>query len=100
MEFVENSLKTPYQLSAHPVSGVREIERLMDDLEPDSANRDSLTRVQSSGDPVVTRGIGEDLRMLGARDKKYVVFNISRHGILIGEDSEKVYKSSAIFCAS
>jgi esterase/lipase len=95
MEFVENRPENPHiNYLRNPVSGVREIERLMDDLEPRLSGIEipSLV-VQSSGDPVVDpRGSEKIFRMLGARDKKYVVFNISRHGILIGEDSEKVYQ--------
>jgi esterase/lipase/1-acyl-sn-glycerol-3-phosphate acyltransferase len=95
MEFVENRPENPHiNYLRNPVSGVREIERLMDDLEPRLGGIEAPALVvQSSGDPVVDpRGSEKIFKMLGARDKKYVVFNISRHGILIGQDCEKVFQ--------
>jgi esterase/lipase/1-acyl-sn-glycerol-3-phosphate acyltransferase len=95
MEFVDNRPENPHiNYLRNPVAGVREIERLMDDLEPRLGGIEiPALVVQSSADPVVDpRGSEKIFRMLGARDKKYVVFNINRHGILIGEDAEKVYR--------
>jgi esterase/lipase len=94
-EFVENRPENPHiNYLRNPVSGVREIERLMDDLEPRLGGIEiPALVVQSSADPVVDpRGSEKIFKMLGARDKKYVVFDINRHGILIGENSEKVFQ--------
>jgi esterase/lipase/1-acyl-sn-glycerol-3-phosphate acyltransferase len=95
MEFVENRPENPHiNYLRNPVSGVREIERLMDDLEPRLADiRIPSLVVQSSGDPVVDpRGSEKIFKLLGDRDKKYVLFNFNRHGILMGEGSEMVYR--------
>jgi esterase/lipase len=54
--------------------------------------------IQSSGDPVVDpRGSEKIFRMLGTRDKQFVLFSLERHGILLGERSEKVYRTIADF---
>ncbi|MCU0593072.1 MAG: alpha/beta fold hydrolase [Desulfobacterales bacterium] len=95
MEFVENRPENPHiNYVRNPVSGVREIERLMDDLEPRLAGIEvPALVVQSSNDPVVDpRGSEKVFKKIGSRDKKYVLFSMNRHGILLGEDSEKVHQ--------
>jgi len=100
MEFVENRPENPHiNYLRNPVSGVREIERLMDDLEPrlNGIEIPSLV-VQSSEDPVVDpRGSEKIFKRLGGRDKKYIVFSLNRHGILLGERSEMVYRAVGEF---
>jgi esterase/lipase/1-acyl-sn-glycerol-3-phosphate acyltransferase len=100
MEFVENRPENPHiNYLRNPVSGVREIERLMDDLEPrlNGIEIPALV-VQSSEDPVVDpRGSEKIFKHLGGRDKKYVVFSLKRHGILIGERAEMVYQAVGEF---
>jgi len=100
MEFVENRPENPHiNYLRNPVSGVREIERLMDDLEPRLGGVEipSLV-VQSSEDPVVDpRGSERIFRLLGSSNKKYVVFSFNRHGILLGERSEMVYRAISEF---
>jgi esterase/lipase len=95
MEFVENRPENPHiNYARNPVAGVREIERLMDDLEPRLAGIEMPALVvQSSSDPVVDpRGSEKIFKRIGSRDKKYVLFSIDRHGILLGEGSEKVHQ--------
>ena len=95
MEFVENRPENPHiNYSRNPVSGVREIERLMDDLDPRLGGIETPALVvQSSNDPVVDpRGSEKVFKKIGSRDKKYVLFSMNRHGILLGEDSEKVHQ--------
>jgi esterase/lipase len=95
MEFVENRPENPHiNYLRNPVSGVREIERLMDDLEPRlGAIEMPALVVQSSSDPVVDpRGSEKIFKRIGSRDKKYVLFNIDRHGILLGEGSGRVHQ--------
>lgn len=95
MEFVENRPENPHiNYTRNPVSGVREIERLMDDLDPRLGGIEiPALVVQSSNDPVVDpRGSEKIFKKIGARDKKYVLFSMNRHGILLGEDSEKVHR--------
>jgi len=100
LEFVENQPENPHiNYTRNPVAGVREIERLMNDVEPrlNGIEMPCLV-IQSSGDPVVDpRGSEKIFRMLGARDKQFVLFSLERHGILLGERSEKVYRTIADF---
>ncbi len=100
MEFVENRPENPHiNYLRNPVSGVREIERLMDDLEPRLAKiRVPALVVQSSADPVVDpKGSRKIFDLLGSEDKRLLLFSMQRHGILIGEGSERVYQSISAF---
>jgi esterase/lipase len=100
MEFVENRPENPHiNYRRNPVSGVREIERLTDDLEPRLGRilAPALV-VQSSADPVVDpKGSRKIFELLGAEDKRLVMFSLKRHGILIGEGSERVYQTIGAF---
>ena len=94
MEFVDNHPENPHiNYTKNPVSGIRELERLMDVVEdklPDITIPALV--VQSIGDPVVNpKGSRKLYQMLGSRDKEYIMFNFQRHGILLGEGSEKVH---------
>jgi esterase/lipase/1-acyl-sn-glycerol-3-phosphate acyltransferase len=94
-EFVENKPENPHiNYRRNPVSGVVELERLMDDLEaklPDL--RVPALVVQSSRDPVVDpRGSKKIFDLLGSKDKEYVLFNFDRHGILLGTGANRVYQ--------
>jgi esterase/lipase/1-acyl-sn-glycerol-3-phosphate acyltransferase len=100
MEFVENRPENPHiNYFRNPISGVREIERLMDELEPRLGGIEiPALVVQSSDDPVVDpRGSEKIFKRLGGRDKKYVVFSLNRHGILLGERADMVYRTVAEF---
>ena len=100
MEFVENRPENPHiNYLRNPVSGVREIERLMNDLEPRLEQIAAPALVlQASQDPVVDpRGSRKIFDRLGSRDKQYLLFNFNRHGILLGEDCCRVYRSIADF---
>jgi esterase/lipase len=100
MEFVENKPENPQiNYLRNPISGVREIERLMDDLEPKLAdlNMPSLI-VQSRRDPVVDpKGSRKIFELIGTDDKEYRLFNFDRHGILLGDGSERVHKAIGEF---
>ncbi len=94
-EFVENRPENAHiNYSRNPVSGVRELERLMDDLEPRlSAITAPALILQSARDPVVNeKGSQEIFNLVGAEDKRYMLFNFERHGIINGPGSEKVYR--------
>jgi esterase/lipase/1-acyl-sn-glycerol-3-phosphate acyltransferase len=95
MEFLENRPENPHiNYARNPIAGVREIERLMDDLEPRLAGIEMPALVvQSSNDPVVDpRGSEKIFKRIGSRDKKYVLFSMDRHGILLGQGSEQVHQ--------
>lgn len=100
MEFVENKPENPHiNYLRNPISGVREIERLMDDLEPKLPDLDvPALIVQSRRDPVVEpRGSRKIFKLLGTEDKEYRLFNFDRHGILLGDGSQRVHKAIGEF---
>ena len=100
MEFVENKPENPHiNYLRNPISGVREIQRLMDDLEPklSDLNMPALI-VQSRRDPVVDpKGSRKIFKLLGTEDKEYRLFNLDRHGILLGDGSQRVHKAIGEF---
>ena len=99
-EFVENKPENPHiNYLRNPISGVREIERLMDDLEPKLPNLMMPTLiVQSRRDPVVDpKGSRKIFELIGTDEKEYILFNFDRHGILLGEGAHKVYKAIGEF---
>jgi esterase/lipase/1-acyl-sn-glycerol-3-phosphate acyltransferase len=99
-EFVENKPENPHiNYLRNPISGVKEIERLMDDLEPKLPDllMPALI-VQSRRDPVVDpKGSRKIFERIGSEEKKYILFNFDRHGILLGEGAEKVYQAIGDF---
>ncbi len=100
MEFVENKPENPHiNYLRNPISGVREIERLMDDLEPKLPDLDvPALIVQSRRDPVVEpKGSRKIFKLLGTEDKEYRLFNFDRHGILLGDGSHRVHKAIGEF---
>jgi esterase/lipase/1-acyl-sn-glycerol-3-phosphate acyltransferase len=102
MEFVDNHPENPHiNYVRNPISGVREIERLMEDLE---ARLSKITvpslLLQASGDPVVDpKGSRKIFDMLGSVDKQFILFNFNRHGILVGDDTARVYRTISDFLA-
>ena len=99
-EFVENKPENAHiNYIRNPISGVVEVDRLMDDLEPRLANIIVPTLVvQSSGDPVVEpSGSRRIFELIGSSEKEYVLFNFERHGILLGEGAQKVHESIGNF---
>lgn len=100
MEFVENEPEHPHiNYSRNPISGVNELERLMGRVEERLRHVTAPALViQSAGDPVVDpSGTRKVFKQLGAPDKTYTVFNFSRHGILIGEGADRVYRAVGNF---
>ena len=102
MEFLDNHPENPHiNYVRNPVAGVREIERLMDDLEPRlSQITVPALLLQASGDPVVDpKGSRKIFDMLGSVDKQFILFNFDRHGILVGDDTARVYRTISDFLA-
>jgi esterase/lipase/1-acyl-sn-glycerol-3-phosphate acyltransferase len=100
MEFVENKPENPHiNYLRNPISGVREIERLMDDLEPKLPDlKVPSLIIQSRRDPVVDpKGSRKIFELLGTEDKEYRLFNFDRHGILLGDGSADVHKAIGEF---
>jgi esterase/lipase/1-acyl-sn-glycerol-3-phosphate acyltransferase len=99
-EFVENKPENPHiNYLRNPISGVREIERLMNDLEPKLPNLKMPTLiVQSHRDPVVDpKGSRKIFEYIGTSEKEYILFNFDRHGILLGDGADKVYNAIGEF---
>jgi len=99
-EFVENKPENPHiNYSRNPVAGVRELERLMAFLEPRLPAIEAPALImQSAGDPVVNeKGSRQIFNMVGAEDKRYLLFNLQRHGIINGPGSGKVFRAIGNF---
>jgi esterase/lipase len=66
----------------------------MDELEPklSGLNKPALI-IQSLRDPVVEpKGSRKIFELLGTQQKEYLLVNLDRHGILLGEGSQRVHK--------
>jgi esterase/lipase/1-acyl-sn-glycerol-3-phosphate acyltransferase len=99
-EFVENHPENPHiNYLRNPISGVRELDRLMDTVEPKLRNITAPALViQSANDPVVDpKGSERIFKLIGTKDKQYILFNFDRHGILLGEGSERVHRAISDF---
>jgi len=94
-EFIANQPENPHiNYTRNPVAGIRELERLMDHVEARLQDIQApAVVVQSAADPVVDpRGSRRVFDRLGSVEKKYILFNLNRHGILLGKGSEQVYR--------
>ena len=94
-EFIANQPENPQiNYTRNPISGIRELERLMHLVEGCLKNvQVPAVVVQSVADPVVNpRGSRRVFDRLGSQEKKYILFNLDRHGILSGPGSEQVYR--------
>jgi len=94
-EFIENNPENPHiNYLRNPIAGIRELDRLMDAVEQGLAAIESPALVvQSQKDPVVDPGGSEKVfEKIGADDKKYVLFNFERHGILLGREADRVHR--------
>lgn len=102
-EFVDNHPENLHiNYFRNPISGVRELERLMVQLE----SKLPLIHVpvfigQSNGDPVVSpKGSQQLYEKLGSKEKEYILFNFDRHGILLGNGAGRVYRAIGDFIAN
>lgn len=99
-EFVETVPERPQINYARlPVSGLRELERFMRELEPKLPGIAAPVLVlQSEGDPVVDpQGSQRLFEMIGSSRKNYLKFPLQRHGILAGPGSEEVHGAIGAF---
>ena len=93
--FVENKPENPQiNYLRNPISGVREVVKLMDDLEPRLPDLDKpVLVIQSSRDPVVDpKGARKIFESIGTEQKEFLLVNLDRHGILLGEGAQRVHK--------
>ncbi len=95
-EFIENRPENLHiNYVRNPISGVHQLEKLMESLEPKlkTIRRPALV-VQSRKDPVVDpRGTHRLFDRLGSEIKEYYLFDYNRHGILLGEGCSRVYQA-------
>jgi len=99
-EFVENHPENPHiNYSKNPVSGMLELERLMDQLEPKISRIDTAALVvQSFADPVVHHaGAFKIFQKIGNKNKEFLMVNYSRHGIINGPGAERIFSAVAGF---
>lgn len=99
-EYVESVPERPeINYTRVPVAALAELEHFMDDLEPRLAEvKVPVLVVQGHGDPVVDAdGTALAFNHIGTEKKRYVPFDCTRHGIIAGEDSEKVHAEIGAF---
>jgi esterase/lipase/1-acyl-sn-glycerol-3-phosphate acyltransferase len=98
--FIENRTETPHvSYLRNPVSGIREVELLVEELEPRLPEiRTPALVVHSRRDPVADPRLSRRLfELLGAEDKRYALFNFDRHFIIAGPGSEQVFRTVGDF---
>lgn len=101
-EFIPNDPENPHiNYARNPIGGVRELGLLMEALEPKLPSIQlPVLVVQSAGDPLVDpKGSRRIFERLGSQDKQYLLFDIKRHGILLGEGSHQVHRAIGNFIA-
>jgi esterase/lipase len=100
MVFIKNSPENPHiNYFRNPVKGVRELGFLMAALERKlyKINIPALV-IQAEGDPIVNpKGSRRVFEQIRSTDKEYLLFNFSRHGILLGKGAEKVHRAIGDF---
>ncbi len=95
-EYVDNHPENPgINYVRNPIAGVHQLEKLMEQLEPKLKTISVPTVViQSRKDPVVNpAGTLNLFNKLGCGQKEYYIFDYDRHGILLGKNTERIYKA-------
>ena len=98
--FLDNNPENPnINYFKNPISGIRELERLMSSLEPRLPQiKTPALVIHSQDDPVVDpKGSEKIFKLLGSTDKQMALFNFQRHGILLGEGADRVYRTIGDF---
>ncbi len=101
-EFVINQPENPHiNYLRNPISGVRELDKLMKSAENKLADiRLPALLVQSDEDPVVDeKGTRKAFKLLGSDRKRCLLIHSSRHGILLGNGATEVYRAVEEFIA-
>ncbi len=94
-EFIKNTPENPHiSYLRNPVDGIREVELLMDGLEPVLPQISVPALVlHSRRDPVASPEESRRIyEMLGSVHKEYILFNFERHNILSGPGSRRVHE--------
>jgi len=101
-EFVDNDPENPHiNYKRNPISGLMELERLMNSVEERIPAIDVPALViQSVADPVVdAKGSRRIFDLVSSKDKEYLLVNFERHGIINGDNSPRIFKAVADFMA-
>ncbi|MCK5101067.1 MAG: alpha/beta fold hydrolase, partial [Desulfobacteraceae bacterium] len=99
-EFIKNDPENPHiNYARNPIAGIRELERLTKNLEPELKNlKIPVLVVQSRKDPVVNPdGTLKLFNKIGSIKKEYFLFDYDRHGILLGKGALRIYKNIESF---
>jgi esterase/lipase len=99
-EFVENQPENRHiNYVRNPISGLMELERLMDALADKLKQIDVPAMViQGYGDPVVDpHGSQQVFERLGSEEKEYLLINAGRHGIINGDKAWRVFQAVELF---
>ncbi len=98
--FLENKPEHPeINYLRNPISGVRELERLMRFLLDRLPTIEMPAMVvQAQGDPVVDpKGAKEIFEKIGSENKAYLLLNFQRHNIIMGKDADQVHDAIGSF---
>ncbi len=93
-EFVKNIPENPeINYHSNPLSGIVELEKLMDSTAPRLSRIKVPTLIiQSHSDPVVNPGGSHEIfKNISSKQKEYLLVNIERHGIINGDGSERIF---------
>ena len=93
MEFIANDPENPHiNYLRNPVSGVNELEKLMNLVEERLKYiKDPTLVIQGSEDPVVNPVSGREiLEKLGTPKKELIRIDAKHHGILRGKEAQQV----------
>jgi esterase/lipase len=100
MEFIPNVPENPdINYSRNPINGTNELGKLMKFVENDLDKiKIPALIIQSDNDPVVnSKGADIIYSKIKSHDKKLVKIESDRHGIIRGEELEKVYEEMVLF---
>jgi esterase/lipase/1-acyl-sn-glycerol-3-phosphate acyltransferase len=93
-EFVENNPENPHiNYTRNPLSGIRELGKLMEKTESQLTDITAPTLIiQSHADPVVKpRGARKIFEKISSPDKEFLLVNYARHGIVDGDQSQRIH---------
>ncbi len=95
-EFIDNHPENPHiNYVRNPISGIRQLEKLMDQVSSKlKALEKPVLVVQSRTDPVVNpKGTIRLFNKIGSEVKEYFLFDYPRHGILLGDGSQRIFQA-------
>lgn len=99
-QFIENHPENSHiNYVRNPLSGVMEMEKQMDELEPRLGKITvPALIIQSYADPVVAyEGSLKIFKGIASADKEYLMVNTGRHGIINGEGSGRIFAAVGEF---